>query len=353
MQWRGPIVKLLYLDFGDPLDNAVGNTIPRLKKKYAARDRARSSLSRWWYGDSVVEKIDVYPCLAEVARFLSTPLGEQTGDLPEYKKVKARVTAFFLQHPDCKKIMVGMHGLVHDTTHGYALPSAAAPKISYLRVADMLQMLIGDYFKHTKLSLSLVMCYGARSAEYTKSHDPDRLGKVGGPDLSSSFAFKLFSLLCKNMKVKMSARTGALSFDDRSGASRVESEFTVATELALRSNPVTQEETALALQDEQAALAIEEFKNELQPVLDDRDWALNQRLEAQANAFAKSQVETLTGNDVLTRIKRGAAYSLFKQLPDAKPTKSGKITYEYDEVARKVVISCKYPAPKVIQRVSI
>lgn len=346
-------MKLLYLDFGDPLDNAVGNTIPRLKNKYAARDKARWSILRWLYGDSVVEKIDVYPCLAEVARFLSTPRGEQTGDLPEYKKVKARVTGFFLQHPDCKKIMVGMHGLVDDTTHGYALPSATAPKLSYLRAADMLLMLIGDYFKHTKLSLSLVMCYAARSAEYTKSHDPDKLGKIGGPDLSSSFAFRLFSLLCKNMKVKMSARTGALSFDDVSGASRVESEFTVATELAIKSQPVTQEEAALALQDEQAALAIDEFKNELQPVYDARDQALNRQLDAQANAFAKRQLETLAGNDVVTRIKREAAYSLFKQLPDAKPKKSGKITYEYDEVARKVVITCKYPAPKVIQRVSI
>lgn len=347
-------MEIIYLNFAANDDSATDNTVPKLKKKYAQRDQESSwnRLSAWWWGSSVIERVDAFGCIAEHQRHLSTPLGQDPGELQQYKQVQSQVRTFFRAHPNCSKIMVGMHGLYDDTTYGYSRPTRDAPRVAYDKAADIVLSLFGDHVGRRPIKLSLVMCYGARSAQYDVSHESYRLGGETGPDLSSSFAFKFYSCLCKYMNVKMSARTGAASFDDRTGASRVESELTLQHRIQMARNPFTPMEQQNL--DQHRIEELDAFMNDLQPQATNAfDMAQVKEADRRGDEFAHNQLVSLQGNDPVTRAKREAAWSRFSQTPASKPMKSGKLTYEYEPDSHQVIIRCKYPQSRVVQRVNI
>ncbi|CAM3113072.1 hypothetical protein G4177_15145 [Corallococcus sp. ZKHCc1 1396] len=347
-------MKILYLNFAAPTDNATNNSIPRILAKYQKQDQASrmNRFSAWWWGASVLERVDCFASVAEHQRYLDTPLGRDPGSLAAYEQARGQVRGFFLRHPQCSKIMVGMHGLYDDTTYGYSQPQHDAPRVSYDKASDIVLSFLRDHVGSRPISLSLVMCYGARSAQFDVSHDPDRLGGVAGPDLSSAFAFKFYAGLCKYLNVKMSARTGAASFDDTTGASRVESELTLGHRIQMTRNPFTPQEQAQL--DAQSQLELDMFMQDLQPqAVNPFNMDQIKAADRQGDAFAQDQLVTLQGADPLTRAKREAAWSRYSQLPQSKPKKSGKLTYEYDPGTHQVVIKSKYPEPRVVQRVRI
>ncbi|WP_147444358.1 MULTISPECIES: hypothetical protein [Corallococcus] len=348
------LMEILYLNFTAPDDYATGNAIPRILRKYQDRDQASrmNRFSAYWWGASVVEQVDCFASVAEHQRHLLTPLGHDPGPLAAYEQARGQVRGFFLKHPRCSKIMVGMHGLYDDTTYGYSRPQHGAPRVSYEKAADIVLSFLRDDVGRRPISMSLVMCYGARSAQYDVSHDPDQLGGVARPDLSSAFAFKFYAGLCKYLNVKMSARTGAASFDDTTGASRVESELTLRHQIQIDRNPLTDQEQEQLYAQHQ--LELEMFMDEIRPqAANPRDQVQVKAADRRGAEFAHEQLLSLVGTDPLTRAKREAAMSRFRQLPQAKPKKSGKLTYEYDPGTHQVVIKSKYPEPRVVQRVNI
>ncbi|RYZ37095.1 MAG: hypothetical protein EOO71_29330 [Myxococcaceae bacterium] len=347
-------MKILYLNFAAPTDSATNNTIPRILAKYQSRDEASrmNRFSAYWWGASVVERVDCFAGVAEHQRHLDTPLGNDPGSSEAYEQARGQVRGFFLKHPQCSKIMVGMHGLYDDTTYGYSLPQRGAPRVSYDKAADIVLAFLRDHVGSRPISLSLVMCYGARSAQYDLSHDPDRLGGVARPDLSSAFAFKFYTALCKYLNVKMSARTGAASFDDKTGVSRVESELTVLHQIQMDRNPFTPLEQEQL--DAQGQLELDMFLEDVRPQPENyHDQAQVKAADRRGGEFAYEQLTSLVGDDPLTRAKREVAMSRFRQLPQSKPMKSGKLTYEYDPGTHQVIIKSKYPQPRVVQRVNV
>lgn len=75
-------------------------------------------------------------------------------------------------------------------------------------------------------NMALVMCYGARTANF-RSTALNHQGMIPFNDLRTSFAYKLYSRVARMRRMRMTARTGAVSFDSHTGVSKVEDELSI------------------------------------------------------------------------------------------------------------------------------
>jgi hypothetical protein len=124
------------------------------------------------------------------------------------------------------KIMLGLHGRYDDTEQGFA-------GLGWKRGHDV----IGNYRDFAELiasflrtgksyKLALIVCFGARSADFNKNHD----GNLEPADIKSSFAYKFFKEICTKADITITARTGSVSFDSKTGRSLVQTEAAVTAE---------------------------------------------------------------------------------------------------------------------------
>lgn len=114
-----------------------------------------------------------------------------------------------------KKVYIIMHGSPDVTDHGFTNSQA---KITWEQLGNLALLLFPK--RTARYYVSLIMCYGARTSNFKSNH----LGRMSPSDIKTSFAYKFFRALCVHRNIELTACTGAVSTDAKSGANNVESE---------------------------------------------------------------------------------------------------------------------------------
>jgi hypothetical protein len=120
------------------------------------------------------------------------------------------------------EVMLSLHGPMTSTDYGLiraANPHNPSERVSILQLSQLLLML---FVPTVSYNFTLVMCFGARSSQYRLDHQ--NLDQI---DWTDSFAFKLFDRISPMRKVRMTARTGELSFNTVTGKSEVQTELAI------------------------------------------------------------------------------------------------------------------------------
>lgn len=113
------------------------------------------------------------------------------------------------------KIYLGMHGMYGETEKGFQIgfDKNDISEFSFQELALQFSELFKP-IQNKKFKLSLVMCYGARSADYLLKHDFSQ-DFTTAQYLKSSFAFKFYNQLVNVNQFNqliMTASTGAISY---------------------------------------------------------------------------------------------------------------------------------------------
>ena len=334
-------MNILFLNLAGEKETANETALKALRKKYSGKD---TFLSKLVYGPSTVTEVDVWRCYGEVRSFLSAENPDFRTGTPEFNRIKQQVDTALNSGID--KIFLSIHGNYDDVTHGSCKLLSGTVKISYLQLYELFMMLVEDRYKSKPLKLTLVMCYGGRSKDYLESHAPERLGTRSGPDLTTSFAFQFYSLLCKQMKVTMTARTGALSFDDLSGHSKVESERLVF-------DIIERDRQRQALGDNAEALMNSVDFSEYLDELYSAELVTEALLPSLASK-AQNLKQTHPGAQQQAAIDFQHQQTKVNLIKDPETrTKYGKLVFKYDEKARAIHIWSKYPLNRLVAQKSV
>lgn len=125
---------------------------------------------------------------------------------------------------ESKKIYLATHGLPTDVDHAFAKSTGGAPLCTVDQFAKFVLLMLPERDK--VYNLALVMCYGGRTLNY-RAANLDHQGNIPIADLRTSFAYKLYSRIAQARNVRMTARTGAVAFDSKTGVSSVEDELSI------------------------------------------------------------------------------------------------------------------------------
>jgi hypothetical protein len=200
--------RYVILNLADP-----GQMGPVTKVKSGLQVRVKNSARTIGVGDDVVPIHDLFDMLTIVK-------GDRLGNLgADFDRVR----------DDCdsaEKIFLCTHGTASDTEHGFAAATGGAPLGDWKDFGRLMRRLLPR--KDKTYNLALVMCYGARTETYY-ARDLDHQGRIPASLLKTSFAYKFFKYLCDGhgRNIRMTARTGAVGFSDKTGASSVEQEAAI------------------------------------------------------------------------------------------------------------------------------
>jgi hypothetical protein len=195
--------RLVILNLADP--GGIG-PVSRVKSGLEAKQRTRPTVT---VGDAVVPVFELFEDLRNV----------------DSRKVSDELAAAAVACDQADKIFLCTHGLANDTEHAFAKASGGEALATWAEFGKLLAKLLPSSDK--RYNIALVMCYGARTDTY-RSSDLDHTGQIPASMLKTSFAYKLFKYLCeKNRKIRMTARTGAVGFDSKTGKSSVEQEAAI------------------------------------------------------------------------------------------------------------------------------
>ena len=195
--------RLVILNLADP--GGIG-PVSRVKSGLQAKQRARATVT---VGDAVVPVFELFEELRDVDK----------------RTVSDELAAAAVACDQADKIFLCTHGLANDTEHAFAKASGGQALATWAEFGKLLAKLLPSTDKH--YNIALVMCYGARTDTY-RSSDLDHTGQIPASMLKTSFAYKLFKYLCQqNRSIRMTARTGAVGFDDKTGKSSVEQEAAI------------------------------------------------------------------------------------------------------------------------------
>ncbi|HSU58565.1 MAG TPA: hypothetical protein VLI55_04570 [Bryobacteraceae bacterium] len=239
------------------------------------------------------------------------------------------------------KIMLCMHGLHNNVTHGYAsdtIGTAATAVADYNQIADLMLSVLPA--ADTTYNLALIMCYGARSENFRLDHQ----GNIASGDLKSSFAYQFYRRICLFRNVRMTARTGATGFDTHTGRSMVETEASVLAH--------ADQEEYLRLGESQAI--IDNYKR----LKDSYTKAASGGSEERAGRFLAMDTKfrqnpdapTVSGPEVMIKsyaqlLRRKEGYQNIISA-NGDRSKYGKYGYTYENSL--LTIFAKYPEPGVV-----
>lgn len=137
--------------------------------------------------------------------------------------------AFNRQRADIKskckgatEVMLSIHGPMTSTDYGLIRSTNPAHADERVTIQQLSQLLLMLFVPSASYNFTLVMCFGARSSQYRLDHQ--NLDQI---DWTDSFAFKLFNRISPQRKVRMTARTGELSFNTVTGKSEVQTELAI------------------------------------------------------------------------------------------------------------------------------
>jgi hypothetical protein len=127
------------------------------------------------------------------------------------------------------KILLCMHGLCRRRDVGLKSAGTVTDEmIRFDQLGKLMRMvLFGRSGNERPYQLALIMCYAARSENALLDHE----GRMRKDDLKTSFAYKFFKSICEKRPVRMTARTGSMTFDPRTGHCLVEEEASVISDV--------------------------------------------------------------------------------------------------------------------------
>lgn len=200
------MAKYVVLNLADP--DGIG-PVSRVKSGLKVRQQRKSI----GVGGDDVPVYDLFEMLDTVKDNWDANLG------PQLNKVRDDCNA-------ADKIFLCTHGTATDTDHGFAKASGGSPLATWKGFGRLMRRLFPR--KDKVYQVCLVMCYGARTDTYY-SRDLDHQGMVPPAQLKTSFAYKLYKYLCDGhgRNIRMTARTGAVAFDEKTGGSSVEQEAAI------------------------------------------------------------------------------------------------------------------------------
>ena len=208
-------MRIVFLNLADEDDHGLAKTsVKALQIKYAPVSWPKSML----VGQNSVE---LYP-------LFDLFLASKAGQLFAQEGLRQKLEAIRVACRSADKIMLAAHGNYGDTVEIAADPGweqGAQRKIgTYKELAALMRELLAPDCRYR---LSLIICYAARSQDVRKDHD----GKLSAIDIRSSFAFKFYSEICTHARIQMTARIGAVSFDEKTGKSMVRTEAATASQI--------------------------------------------------------------------------------------------------------------------------
>jgi hypothetical protein len=200
--------KFVILNLADP-----GGIGPVSRVKSGVTVKAQAKAAAVAVGEDLVPVHDLFELLGRVQ---ANPAAN----------ISADAQAIINDCDSADKIYLCTHGIATDVTHAFAKASGGAALGTWGDFAQLMRKLLPRNDKIYKLAL--VMCYGARTAEYRAS-DLNHQGMIPAALLKTSFAYQFFKSLCQGhgCRVTMTARTGAVGFDDKTGQSSVEQEAAI------------------------------------------------------------------------------------------------------------------------------
>jgi hypothetical protein len=193
--------KIVFLNMADDLHVDGHKAVEALRNKYPATGGGLFSKSKEQVFE--VQMVPIYRAWKK-----GQPLQR------DMAQIKTKVAA-------AEKVMLSVHGPMKEVDHALIRDPSGGPgeQVTY---QDLGRFLL-ELFESTKChNFTLVTCFAARSSAYNADHQ--NLALV---DWTDSFAYKLFNELCPAREVRMTARTGELSFNTVSGSSEVQTELSV------------------------------------------------------------------------------------------------------------------------------
>jgi hypothetical protein len=260
-------------------------------------------------------KMVFFPCQELIARDAN---GTLTKD--DVKDIRKHIE-------NSKTVVFILHGKPDDTDQGFSTTGGVVCTFKQLgRLAKLLMPARDDIYH-----VSLIMCYGARSANVRLNHD----GMIPRDQLASSFAYKFFRELCGARNVRMVAWTGAVSNDG-----------------ALK-HTCENEEQVLYVDKKQEVAALQASPQKAQ--IEQEKTALLQRLNMSNNDFGNVLLKFMNNpnaaavNDVERFAIRYLPYSsmragwMMNLYPNRNQTSDyGKLIYEFN--GAQLVITNRYGA---------
>ena len=132
------------------------------------------------------------------------------------------------------KVMLSIHGPMTSINYGLIRSTLGRRPDEHVTYQQLSNLLLFLFVPRIQYNFTLVMCFSARSSNYRLDHqDLDLI------DWTDSFAYQLFQLISPLRSVRMTARTGELSFNVLSGVSEVQTE--VAIQGTLDNQAISQE----------------------------------------------------------------------------------------------------------------
>lgn len=278
-----------------PNIGTIGGAAAGTTKIYHNRALAKS---KWHNKKEVV----YYPCQEILQRDIAKTLDRN--DLANIRR-------------DCesaKTIAFIIHGTPTDTDRGFSTAGGALCTWKDLgRLALLLLPDTRDY------SIALVMCYAARSQEA----DLDHTGQISPNQLRTSFAYKFYRSVCQLRRIRMTARTGAVSND-----------------AGINHTVETEEQVFLLLEKQQAMgkRTLNKVAMDLQKTNLLNSKGLNaQQFDAELQKFLNNpsrvpvgEVETFAKNYIIyTPYMAGYIQAQFDQAKLGNRSKYGKLVYTY------------------------
>lgn len=224
-------IKIVFLNLADMDPSGLASkSVQNLRKKHPSY----GFVYEFFYGANQIRQVDLFGLLkgekgkSGVQAISPQLLGGHAMMLPEIARERLAITMLC---GAADKIMLGVHGRYDDTEKGFAgmgWGQETGVIGRYKEFAKLTAQFLSPGKSH---KLALIVCYGARSENFKKDHE----GKLSAQDIRSSFAFKFYKELmkCSKADITMTARTGAVGFDNQ-GRSIVQTEAAVKAEIADR-----------------------------------------------------------------------------------------------------------------------
>jgi hypothetical protein len=206
-------------------------------------------------------------------------LFDHLGKIKDGQALGSELDAIKADCDGAEKIFLCTHGTASDTENAFAQASGGTPLGSWKDLGRLMRKLLPRKDKTYKIAL--VMCYGARTEQY-HARDLDHQGMIPASMLKTSFAYKFYKYLCEGhgRSLVMTARTGAVSFDQNTGKSSVEQE--AAIDIALE-----MEEYLRSPKIQQVMNKWKEFKASINSSAKAKEWvAVDMKYRDDPSAFA-------------------------------------------------------------------
>ncbi|EAQ63418.1 thymidine phosphorylase [Marinomonas sp. MED121] len=120
------------------------------------------------------------------------------------------------------EVMLSIHGPMTSTDYGLIRATNPVNPDERVTVRQLAELLLMLFIPKVNYNFTLVMCFGARSSQYRLDHQ--NLDLI---DWTDSFAYKLFDSISPRRQVRLTARTGELSFNTVTGKSEVQTELAI------------------------------------------------------------------------------------------------------------------------------